>query len=252
MADDSEFLYVLAFQQDRIVGAMGCEYDEELGRGWLQGPHADEAEWEHLAPRLFSEVLDALPAKIVTLDAYLNTKNTRGRRFYGRMGFRETAGFAHEYLLRSGDSIPPLGKICPPMGKEHAQSFLDLYNDLFPRAYYSGRRVLEMIGASHQVFVAVEGPELRGFAVVAVDEAGETGEIQFVGVREDSRGRGLGRDLLLSSAHWLLQEAGVSVVSLNVRDELEGARRLYESVGFRLRFTGIGLRRNPPDEKGET
>jgi ribosomal protein S18 acetylase RimI-like enzyme len=251
MEGDSEFLYVLAFQQDDLTGAMGCEYDEELGRGWLQGPHAQGAYWEHLAPVLLSEVLDALPANILALDAYLNTKNARGRRFYGRMGFQEMARVAHEYLLRSGDSIPAGRKVCPRIGKEHAQSFLVLYRDLFPRAYYSGRRILEMIGASHQVFIAAEGQELHGFAVVAVDEVGETGEVQFVGVREGVRGRGLGRELLLSSAHWLLEEAGVSVVSLNVRDELEDAQRLYESVGFRLRFTGIGLRRNPLDEKGE-
>ena len=30
----------VAFQTDRLIGALGCELDEELGRGWLRGPFA--------------------------------------------------------------------------------------------------------------------------------------------------------------------------------------------------------------------
>jgi hypothetical protein len=33
-------------------------------------------------------------------------------------------------------------------------------------------------------------------------------------------------------------------VTLNVGDELVHAQELYESAGFRLRFTGVGLERS--------
>ncbi|MFC1849324.1 hypothetical protein ACFL27_03860 [candidate division CSSED10-310 bacterium] len=36
--DESELCYVLAQRNDQLAGAMGSEYDQNLGRGWLHGP----------------------------------------------------------------------------------------------------------------------------------------------------------------------------------------------------------------------
>jgi hypothetical protein len=41
--------------------------------------------------------------------------------------------------------------------------------------------------------------------------------------------------------NWLLDNTGVSRICLNVGEELVHARVLYESVGFKLQFTGVGL-----------
>ena len=123
--------------------------------------------------------------------------------------------------------------------KAQQASFIELFDTLFPKAYYSAERIIEMIGQSHQVVIATEGEQVLGFAVASA-EGSRSGEIQFLGVREDNRRQGYGRRLLLSALDWLLDSAAVSRVSLNVGDEQVHARGLYESVGFRLRFTGIG------------
>jgi ribosomal protein S18 acetylase RimI-like enzyme len=125
--------------------------------------------------------------------------------------------------------------------KAQETSFKELFNALFPSAYYSANRIIEMIGQSHQVLVEVQGDTVLGFAVVSVEGDQSEGELQFFGVREDSRRRGYGRKLLISAIDWLVDQAGVEQVSLNVAEELVHARGLYESVGFRLRFTGVGL-----------
>jgi hypothetical protein len=49
--------------------------------------------------------------------------------------------------------------------------------------------------------------------------------------------------LLLSAIDWLVDQAGVSGICLNVGEELAHARSLYERVGFRLRYAGIGLKK---------
>jgi ribosomal protein S18 acetylase RimI-like enzyme len=98
-----------------------------------------------------------------------------------------------------------------------------------------------MTGQSHRVLVVDDEEKVLGFAVVSVEGNGSTGEIQFFGVRENSRRQGYGTRLLLAAIDWLLDKAGVSRVCLNVGEELVHARGLYESVGFRLRFTGVGL-----------
>ena len=123
---------------------------------------------------------------------------------------------------------------------------MGLFEMLFPKAYYSAERIIHMIGGSHQVLVMNAGEQVFGFAVVSTEGGESVGEVQFLGVREDCRRRGYGRQLLLSAIDWLLDRAGVSHIALNVNEELVHARELYESVGFRLQYTGVGLARTLP------
>jgi GNAT superfamily N-acetyltransferase len=241
--DTSEMCYVMALQDGQLAGAMGSEYDKELGRGWLYGPHVATENRETIAVELFTRLLAELPACIRQLDAYLNVENVRGRRFYAQQGFKERENLSYDFWLMPGDRVVSGDKRCHLLAKPHKASFKQLYETLFPAAYYSGERMLRMIGQSHQVLVVAEEKEVLGFVVVSIDESLSTGEIQFFGVRENYRRQGYGRRLLLSAIDWLLDKAGVSQVCLNVGKELVYARSLYESVGFRLRFTGVGLQK---------
>jgi GNAT superfamily N-acetyltransferase len=239
--DESELCYIMALRDGQLVGAMGSEYDEGLGRGWLHGPHVATGDWGFSAVELFTRLLAELPLCIGQLDAYLNVENARGRRFYAQQGFKEREHLNYDFWLTPDGRVVPGDRGCVPLGEEHETSFKRLYEALFPAAYYSAERVIQMIGQSHQALVAAEGEEVLGFAVVSAEGDGSVGEIQFFGVREDSRRQGHGRRLLLSAIDWLLDRAGVSRVCLNVSEELVHARGLYESVGFRLQFTGVGL-----------
>lgn len=239
--DDSELCYIMALRDERIVGAMGSEYDEELGRGWLHGPHAVAEQWEEITAGLLTRLLSALPPSIKQANAGLNVENARGRRFYVACGFEEDDVQAFDLLLTPADRVASDEERCGSLEPVHAPSFVQLYEAIFPLAYYSGERVVRMIGQSHQVFVAAEREKVLGFAVVAVDEERTSGEVQFLGIREDCRGRGYGRRLLLSAVDWLLDEVDVSVVCLAVNERNHNALRLYQSVGFKLRNTGVGL-----------
>jgi ribosomal protein S18 acetylase RimI-like enzyme len=239
--DESELCYVMALGDGQLVGAMGSEYDEGLERGWLHGPHVATKDWELIAGELFTRLLAALPACIGQLDAYLNADNARGRRFYAQQGFREREHLNYEFWLTPEERAVSGDQGCRLLGKEHETSFKQLYEALFPAAYYSAGRVIQMVGQTHQVLVVAEREEVLGFVVVSAEGSESAGEIQFFGVREDRRRQGYGRRLLLSAIDWLFDRAGVSWVCLNVGEELVQARCLYESVGFRLRFTGAGL-----------
>jgi ribosomal protein S18 acetylase RimI-like enzyme len=242
--DDSELCYLLALQAGRLVGAMGSEYDEELKRGWLHGPHATVDDWQGMATDLYSRLRDQLPKGLVRLDAHMNVENVRGRRFYAGQDFQERDTVSHEFRLEPGDLDASSARTGVHLQPQHEESFKPLFERLFPAAYYSGERVIRMIGQSHQVLVAAEGDEVVGFVAASVEGKGSPGEVQFLGVREDRRRLGLGKGLLLSAVDWLLNEAKVPWVGLNVNEDRIHARELYESVGFRLRFTGMGLEKN--------
>jgi ribosomal protein S18 acetylase RimI-like enzyme len=222
---------------------MGSEYDEELKRGWLHGPHVALGHWDLVARALFARLLDALPPGIVQFDAYVNVDNTRGRRFYTQQGFTQREHLGYDFRLTPDGRVPRGRGDGVLLGREHETSFKQLYDTLFPRAYYAPQRVIDMIGHGHQVIVAAQGWDVLGFVVMSVSDDLSAGEIQFLGVRQDRRCRGYGRRLLLSAIDWLLDEAGVAGICLNVSEELVGARSLYESVGFELRFLGVGFRK---------
>ena len=238
---DEELCYLLALLDGRIIGAMGSEYDRSLGRAWLHGPHVLLDDWDGMAGVLYSRLLLELPKEIRQLDAYLNIENSRGRRFYGQQGFKERGNLNYDFWLVPDERVTSDSDGSSLLEKTQEASFKDLFALLFPKAYYSAERIIEMIGHSHQVLVEAQGATVLGFAVVSVEGDRSEGELQFFGVREDCRQSGYGRKLLLSAIDWLLDQAGVERVSLNVGEELVHAKSLYERVGFRLRFTGVGL-----------
>jgi ribosomal protein S18 acetylase RimI-like enzyme len=241
--DDAELCYVTARRDGVLVGAMGSEYDEGLGRAWLHGPHVATEDWEPLARKLLTRLLAELPPSTGQLDAYLNVENTRGRRFYEQQGFEQRGNLNYDFWLAAGDRPARGGGGCTLLGREHEDAFKQLFQTLFAAAYYSPERIVGMIGQTHQVLVVPEGRDVLGFAVVSTEEGPSIGEVQFLGVREDRRRQGYGRQLLLSAIDWLVDQAGVSGIGLNVGEELAHARSLYERVGFRLRYAGIGLKK---------
>ena len=155
----------------------------------------------------------------------------------------EERGYSCEYTLAASDRVAEASQGCVPLQEAQQEAFIRLYEAIFPAGYYSGERIVSMIGRSYQVFTRVETGELQGFVVASLDAGGTSGEIQFLGVREGKRSRGFGRSLLMAGVNWLFEQAGVSAVSLNVWEDAPQPRRLYESAGFRPRFRGTALRK---------
>jgi [ribosomal protein S18]-alanine N-acetyltransferase len=83
----------------------------------------------------------------------------------------------------------------------------------------------------HEAYVALEGEEVTGFVVLCMHGA-LVGYLKSIAVREDRRSRGLGRRLMAFAEDRILGEA--ANVFLLVSSFNEGARRLYERMGYRL------------------
>jgi mycothiol synthase len=71
----------------------------------------------------------------------------------------------------------------------------------------------------------------------------QEGEVDTLAVLREHRKKGLGRALLVQSLH-VLHNEGMEAVQLYAdADNLTGAMRLYESVGFRVRKTNMAFRK---------
>lgn len=93
------------------------------------------------------------------------------------------------------------------------------------------------------VLVAVEDGRILGTTTLEVEERIEGGHpreplrpeeahMRMLGVAPDARGRGIGRALVEACIE-AARSAGKSVLTLHTTEEMEAARRMYESLGFR-------------------
>lgn len=236
-----EICFALAEQEGRLVGLHGAEFDEELARGWLWGPFVLAEDWTGVAGALLAELLELLPSTIRRLDFFVHERNQRALSFYLEQGFHSIQT-SHVYAAPRPPARLAPPEPCPPLAGDQAGVFRALHDGIFPKTYYTGQDILDQLDGDHQVFVCGPGQDLWGYLYAIVDEAGE-GYVEFVGVRADRRGKGLGHRLLLTAMDWLFSVKRVPQVGLTVSDDQVNARSLYEKAGFAIKYTGLSARK---------
>lgn len=235
--NDGELVYMLAFVKDRFVGSFGAEFDTDMGCAWLHGPLIEQKYWDNAADAMYDRLLKSLPAEIKEFRAYINTANERGISFYEKRDFIKKKHPSFVYQLSRICRVPLPSHIYLPLEADHEAEFKRLFTDLFPNTYYSVDRLLDMKGKSHEIFIAMHQHSFAGFVVISKDEH----EVQFLGVEPAFRRQGYGKILLSTGINYLFDIIKTDQVDLNVNGDLENAQRLYESVGFKLMYSGIGL-----------
>ena len=130
-------------------------------------------------------------------------------------------------------------------GRDEA-AFVALVNEVFLDHPWPIRLTVDQLERAHaspdfdpgSVLVASDASDpdaMLGFCRVAgypADDGARVGEIRLVGVRRETRGRGLGRALTAWGIA-RLRTGGAERVVLAVEGENAGALRLYEALGFR-------------------
>jgi ribosomal protein S18 acetylase RimI-like enzyme len=230
-------------------GTADC-LDRDLARGWLWGPFVLTEDWDQvwdqvwdqIAASLPAKLLELLPAPIHRLDFFVNIANQRAYRFYLEHGFQKPE-VSYVYVAPRPEKPLPLSEPCSHLQAEQSLRFCTLHDTIFPKTYYTGQDILDQLDDDHQVFICGAGEDVLGYVYVIVDESGE-GYIDFLGVRDDVRGRGLGKRLLLTALRWLFEYKSVLDVGLTVAQNLSNARSLYESVGFHIKHTGVSARKD--------
>jgi ribosomal protein S18 acetylase RimI-like enzyme len=245
LAQKKELLYVGAWEQNKLVGALGCEFDPESGRGWLRGPLIEESRWP-AAQALYDHLSACLPANINRLDSFLNAQNNRGQAFYISQGF-EYRSAAHVYQAdRPASQEKPAGgrpREVHPLRSESRDEFEKLHDRVFPDTYYTGAQITGLQGDNHRVFLWEVDKTVAGYVYVVVEPWASEGYIEFLGVDESFRGRGGGGLLLDAALTWAFSDLDMPQVGLTVSDQNTNARRLYERAGFHLKYSGVNHRK---------
>ncbi len=231
--------YVIARQDGEIVGALGCEVED--GRGYLQGPFVDGADFTATATALWQALHHQITAPD-RCDAFLNVQNRRGAAFYLSLGFKRGQG-AQVYVLPAA-ALPALDG--PPASRftpQCAEGVRALHALAFPDSPLAIEAFMDPDDDDHRLFVCGDSQRCVGYVAASINDSPREGYIDLLAVDAAVRNQGYGQRLLLTAAHWLINEKGMPQVGLTVRDMRADARRLYQRCGFQLLYTGVGYSR---------
>ena len=225
--------FMLAYDEDRLVGIFGVDADSEVNKAWLYGPLVEHADWYMVADQLYASVLPLIPANIRDRLLFCDVQNIHMEEFAARHGFLLQSENAILVLTR--DQYKP-SAIMKTQVMEYQESlfeqFDELHKALFPNGSYNANQMVKKINETHHVFIAVEDEHLLGYIFCKIDPEAESGYVDFIGTDESARGRGIGADLLAAGVDWMLSAPTTQKVNLTVNVDNIVARNMYEKFGF--------------------
>lgn len=222
--------FVCLYDQERLVGVLGGEPDEESGFVEIWGPfvlteHKDSLE------KMWKKFQGTLPPEIHTIYLFQNKENKMVCDFATNQGFTKTS---EEVILNFSRKKVDLLKNASinELTPELYEAMKTLHDHTFPGTYYSGKQILQQQNDNRRVFVITEKEELCGYIYVEAEPEFGDGSIEFFAVNEKKRGRGIGQKLLQSALKWIFSFESIESVTLCVNSNNTNALKLYKKVGF--------------------
>ena len=225
--------FVMAYDGEDLVGIFGVDAHPEINRAWLFGPLVEHMDWHEVADKLYAKVLPRIPVGIRDYDLFCDVQNTHMEAFAVRHGFPLHSENAVLTLTR--DKYNPQAPRSTQVIAYHEKlfkSFEQLHKELFPRAYFTARQIVEKIDENHRLFLGVERDQLLGYHFCKIEPESESGYADFIGTNSSARGRGIGADLLAAGIDWMFSASTTQKINLTVNADNDSARHLYKKFGF--------------------
>ena len=231
---------VTAQRDGDIVGFLGADLDEELGRAYLYGPLVDDDAWDTVSDELYERTLALLPHGIDHLNLFYDLANRNLEAFARRHGFAHykdnyQLGFERARL----DSLPPEG--AEEAGPGHRDELVALHDRLFPATWLPGPKMFAEVDEHKKLFVRSDEERALGYVYATVEPATWEATIEYVGTVEDARGRGIATALVASAMRWMFSFPQVGKTWLSLDRDNGAARRVYEKLGWHDVFSSRAM-----------
>lgn len=234
---------LIAKENDKIVGVIVAEHDVSLGRAWIHGPMVELAKWDALAINLYNNLIKILPPEIVDLELFGERENSNLCHLAELLDYTNTdPSFSMRFPKNKINDLPIVST--EPITEKHYPQFKELHQKIFPNTYYSSQQILDMQDDTHIIFIKTTNEQVEGFILGKLEKSIQQGYIEFVGVKESARRKGLGVSLVVGILHWLFDTFNqITEVLLTVSEPNIAAVKLYSSIGFEITQTLQGYRK---------
>lgn len=126
---------------------------------------------------------------------------------------------------------------------EHHRKLSTHFKDHFATFTFN-QRIQNLIGKEkYSVFLARADESKIGYCIASYDK--ETGEIDSIYIKPESRGKGLGRILMTEAMHWL-EKQKCKDIRVYIADGNENVKSFYRKFGFAERFSVMQIKRSSP------
>ena len=221
--------FLLAFEESQLIAVWGFEVDMERGVAYLWGPFIEHSNWHEVAAILWPKLLEIIPSKISSIRLNPSAKNTNAVKFAEQLNF-ETKSEALLLEINKENHQPFESERIVELNKTYEANFVSLHDTIFPDTYYDGQEILERLNEYRKVFIT---NDFSGYVYADIQINAGTAEIEFIGVKESERGKGLGQLLLKKALDWIFMHQKMNKVSLYMQED-NPAIKLYKKVGFRV------------------
>ncbi|MEO8610736.1 MAG: GNAT family N-acetyltransferase [Chloroflexota bacterium] len=228
---------LLAYCDDQLIGVLGADTDITSHRAWLYGPLVDYQEWHMVADALYEEALrlNVIPEFVHDEELFADSTNSNIATFAANHRFTAGTPQASLHLKRAvlAKKVSTIGVV--ELTEPHYKTFRQLHDMLFPGTYFSGHQIIERLGARDKVFFATMpglGEMPVGYIYARIEPEATDGYIDFLGVLEPFRRRGIAGKLISGAKNWLFSFPEIEAITLTVDAANTTGLALYESLGF--------------------
>lgn len=235
--------FVVVFDEDNIIGALGFDVDEENKSAEVWGPFVKEdQDYTQIANDLWEALEISIPCKLNEYLFFVNEKNTLASQFIENKNGIESG---HHLILRAERNNLTNGQdfLIKTYEPVFHKSFSDLHNLAFPNTYYSSEQIISRISKDHQLFIIRDNNVIKGYVYVeAVPLHGE-GAIEYIAVSPEYRGQGIATKLMQAALHHLFSYETIDEITLSVGANNKAAIALYMASGFQLKHRLVAYKK---------
>ncbi len=224
--------FFTAYVDSELVGVIGYDPDYDSGDAEIWGPFIERGN-EHIKKELWNAMTEHMPKEIHTFHLFPNKQNKLVCELADNQMFERKNDQAILVFHRDNSQLVQNASI-DELSQVYFAEMEALHDSTFPNTYYSGKQILERLDEHNKVFIITDDKKLCGYIYVEAEPEHGEASIEFFGVAEGMRGRGIGRELLASALKWLFLFDTIESISLCVDSSNARAIHLYEKVGFVL------------------
>lgn len=229
----------VAVRDGAVVGVASVEWDEEVGRAWIMGPWAADAEaWAASARALVEAMIAQTPSSIADHEISSAPANVRMATLAETLGWKRGA-VNYAYVARSADGWPADDERVRPATTDDLTWLGPLHEQAFPATYNTARQLVE-----DDELLTLVLDDGSGYASGRVQPDGD-GYLDFIAIVPEARGQGLAVPLLARIGRALIERSPHHNVNLTVLESNAAAVRLYEGFGFERDEELVGYRSVP-------
>ncbi|MFJ8064475.1 GNAT family N-acetyltransferase [Psychrobacillus sp. NPDC096426] len=225
--------FVVAYENEEIVGALGFDINEENKSAEVWGPFINnESQYPGLADALWGKVNTLSGIELNEFSFFVNKENTFVQQFASN---KKAVNKGSHLLLKAFRN--DLGEVDLAQIKSYEHpykdSFTSLHEATFTNTYYDASEILNRLSDHHQLLVMIDdNRKIKGYVYIEASPEHKEGTIEYIAVSAEYRKQGIGTKLIRAALSYLFSFKEIEEISLIVAKVNNKAIHLYKAAGF--------------------